>query len=179
MLAHIVRIDTGGTHGWQARIGTSKKSLKYSSKFFSDSRHGGSRKARKLAEEYLRSNLTALGFPNHPLGRRVGMQFIDEPEKRSRANTSGRTGVYRSRLKRRRGGKVTVQDYWAAHYTIGATGERKKGIKRFFYGQTRTEREAKKLAVEFRSGWEDAFRKEGAKGLKRFFREWKDSHPRS
>jgi len=177
MLAHIVRIDTGGTHGWQARLGTSKKSLRYSSKFFSDSLHGGSRKARQKAEVFLRANLAELGFANHPLGRRVGMQFVDEPEKRSKANTSGRTGVYRSRLKRTRGKRITIQQYWAAHYTIGPGGEHKKGIKRFFYGQSRSEREAKKLAIEFRKGWEQAFLGGGAKEVKRFFQTWKLDEP--
>jgi len=39
----VVRIDTGGTHGYQARIGGS---VGYESKLFSDKKWGGKRKAK-------------------------------------------------------------------------------------------------------------------------------------
>ena len=94
MLAHIVRIDAGKTHGWQVRYnGSHETSTSYSSKLFSDGVHGGKRKARKLAVEFLKEALENAGIREPiPSGRRTGMKFPEAPQRTSRANISGLTG---------------------------------------------------------------------------------------
>ena len=56
----IVRIITGRTKGWQARVPFGKvnpdtKARRYKSKLFSDLLHGGSNKAKAAAEKWLKA----------------------------------------------------------------------------------------------------------------------------
>jgi hypothetical protein len=172
MQAHIVRIDAGSTHCWQVRYNLSKKrSAKYSSKTFYDSQYGGKRKARKAAEAYLTGELESAGATQIPIGRRLGMKYPENPRQVLKHNLSGRNGVYRSEfVVRRPYGEQQVR-YWAASYSIGPDGRKTNRSRRFYIGE-RSEREAKRLAVRFREGWEQAFLAEGRTGVRRFFREW-------
>lgn len=173
MLAHIVRLDHGNTHGWQVRLGLADDSSpKYESKLFSDKPLGGKRKARSQAEDYLKSRLQQRGIDYLPKGRRTGMMFAESPGRVLRSNSSGRTGVYRGGHTRRRATGTQEVRYWAASYTIGPDGRKTKGSRRFYFGTERTEEEAKKLAVGFRESWEEAFLTGGARGVKTFFRRW-------
>lgn len=173
MLAHIVRIDSDSNHGYQVRINLSdESSSKYRSKLFSDSRCGGKRKAKRLAEMFLESTLQQHGLENIPAGRRRGMMFAENPQRLLKSNSSGRTGVYRGRHKRLLATGTQDVRYWAASYTIGPDGKRTKRSKRFYYGVERTEEEARELAVQFREGWEQAYLESGARGVKAFFRHW-------
>ncbi len=172
MQAHIVRIDAASSHCWQVRFNLSKRSTrKYNSKTFYDSHFGGKRKARKAAEEFLTSELEAAGVPNIPIGKRVGLKYPENPKKVLSHNISGRNGVYRSEFVTRRPSGEQHVRYWAASYSIGPNGKRTNRSRRFYIGR-RSEREAKRLAVRFREGWEQAFLAEGSAGVKRFFREW-------
>lgn len=172
MQAHIVRIDAVTGHCWQVRFNLSKRSTrKYNSKTFYDSHFGGKRKARKAAEEYLTSKLEEAGVANIPIGKRVGMKYPENPKKVLRHNLSGRNGVYRSEFMVRRPTGDQQVKYWAASYSIGPDGKQTSRSRRFYIGQ-RSEREAKRLAVRFREGWEQAFLEAGRPGVKRFFRAW-------
>ncbi|HLB54909.1 MAG TPA: hypothetical protein VJK71_07370 [Gemmatimonadales bacterium] len=58
-----VRSKQSNTKGWQARIPFGKvnpdtKSRRFKSKLFSDAVHGGSKKARRAAERWLRTAAT-------------------------------------------------------------------------------------------------------------------------
>jgi len=171
--AHIVRIDQEHSHAWQVRLSTEVGTpARYDSKMFSDSLHGGKRRARKAAEQYLRDQLTAMGVTPPPLGRRHGMMFPEDPSRTLASNTSGRTGVYKSVLRRRTGNRTSEQYFWAAHYTVGPDGKPTHGAKRFYFGQVRDEEEAKRLATEFREGWEEAYLSGRTAATRRFFREW-------
>jgi hypothetical protein len=174
MLAHIVRIDAGNTHGWQVRINSANDgSTRYASKLFSDSVHGGKRKARKLAEDFLKTELESAGVKAPvPPGRRIGMQFPEAPGRTSNANISGRNGVYRGEHVSRRGDQRQEVRYWAASYSIGPDGTPTSRSRRFYFGVRRSEETARKLAIRFREEWEQAFLARGAKGVVKFFRNW-------
>ncbi len=173
MQAHIVRIDQNHTHAWQVRLNLNPEATdRYESKSFSDSLHGGKRKARKAAEEYLRYRVEEYGHVPLPLGRHRGMMFPENPTRTLSTNTSGRTGVYHGQLRRPTKSGVTVQSFWAAHYNIGADGKPTHSAKRFYYGRVRSSEEAKQLAIEFREGWEAAFLEGKSSAIRRFFREW-------
>lgn len=155
----VVRIDTGGTHGYQARIGGS---VGYESKLFSDKKCGGKRKAKAAAIAWLEER----GDRYAP--RRFG------PKKGIQANNvSGTPGVHESQLTR----NGNVSRYWAAHYSIGPNGRRTHRSKRFYFGTKRTSDEARALAEEFRTGWVDAFESDGTDGVKRFFKRWDEKYP--
>lgn len=171
MQSHIVRLDTGNTHGWQVRLSSSPDRA-YESRLFSDKSLGGKRKARREAEAYLSSRLSENGVDRIPKGRRTGMMFSNDPGQTLSSNNSGRTGVYRGEHRRNRdGGSSTVQ-YWAASYAIGPDGKTTKRSKRFFFGTKRTEEEARDLAMRFREEWEKAFLEGGRRRVKAFFRQW-------
>ena len=165
MGAHIVRIDKPknspkGTHGWQVRAGGKRK---YHSKLFSDNVHGSKGKALVAAEEYL--DQYKKEHPDHVKPRRLH-HFIEEGLMAN--NKSGVNGVFRGWSypgwdKK----KVYRMDYWAAFCSIGPQGQRNKWSK-CFYVTTHGEEEAKRLAVEFRKGWEEAA-VEGEEAIKEFF----------
>ncbi|MFP4115069.1 MAG: hypothetical protein ACOC2Y_09485 [Spirochaetota bacterium] len=155
----VVRIDTGGTHGYQARIGGS---VGYESKLFSDKKWGGKRKAKAAAIAWLEERGDR--YAPRRFGPKKGIQVN---------NMSGTPGVHQSQLTR----NGNVSRYWAAHYSIGPNGRRTHRSKRFYFGTKRTEDEARALAVEFRTGWVDAFEQDGVNGVKRFFKEWEEKHP--
>jgi len=100
------------------------------------------------------------------------MMFAEDPDRTCRANTSGRTGVYRGEHTRQLANGVQQVRYYAASYTIGPDGRRTKRSKKFYFGTERTEDEALDLAIEFREGWEDAYLSGGATAVKRFFKSW-------
>ncbi|MFW5788421.1 MAG: hypothetical protein ACOCW3_00655 [Spirochaetota bacterium] len=155
----VVRIDTGGTHGYQARIGGS---VGYESKLFSDKKWGGKRKAKAAAIAWLEERGDR--YAPRRFGPKKGIQVN---------NVSGTPGVHQSQLTR----NGNVSRYWAAHYSIGPNGRRTHRSKRFYYGTKRTEAEARALAEEFRTGWVEAFERDGVNGVKQFFREWEEKYP--
>lgn len=155
----VVRIDTGGTHGYQARIGGS---VGYESKLFSDKKWGGKRKAKAAAIAWLEERGDR--YAPRRFGPKKGIQVN---------NMSGTPGVHQSQLTR----NGNVSRYWAAHYSIGPNGKRTHRSKRFYFGTKRTEDEARALAEEFRTGWVAAFEKNGVDGVKQFFKEWEARYP--
>lgn len=155
----VVRIDTGGTHGYQARIGGS---VGYESKLFSDKKWGGKRKAKQAAIAWLEERGDR--YAPRRFGPKKGIQVN---------NMSGTPGVHKSQLTR----NGNVSRYWAAHYSIGPNGRRTHRSKRFYYGTKRTEEEARALAEEFRTGWVNAFEENGVNGVKAFFKAWEEKHP--
>ena len=155
----VVRIDTGGTHGYQARIGGS---VGYESKLFSDKKCGGKRKAKAAAIAWLEERGDR--YAPRRFGPKKGVQVN---------NVSGTPGVHQSQLTR----NGNVSRYWAAHYSIGPNGRRTHRSKRFYFGTKRTSDEARALAEEFRSGWVAAFEAEGVNGVKQFFNEWEGKYP--
>jgi len=155
----VVRIDTGGTHGYQARIGGS---VGYESKLFSDKKWGGKRKAKAAAIAWLEERGDR--YAPRRFGPKKGIQVN---------NVSGTPGVHQSQLTR----NGNVSRYWAAHYSIGPNGRRTHRSKRFYYGTKRTDAEARALAEEFRTGWVAAFESSGTDGVKQFFRDWEAKYP--
>lgn len=155
----VVRIDTGGTHGFQARIGGS---VGYESKLFSDKKCGGKRKAKAAAIAWLEERGDR--YAPRRFGPKKGIQVN---------NMSGTPGVHQSQLTR----NGNVSRYWAAHYSIGPNGRRTHRSKRFYFGTKRTSEEARALAEEFRTGWVAAFEKDGTDGVKQFFRDWEEKYP--
>lgn len=175
MLAHLVRIDSNKTHGWQVRFSASPDDSGYHSKLFSDRGLGGKRRAKSAASEYLNQLLEDEGIEEFPIGRKQGLMFPEDRERTSAHNSSGRTGVYRSQATRTLpSGTRIVQHYWAASYTVGPDGRKKRGSKSFYFGTVRTEDEAHELALRFRVGWEEAYLDGGARAVRRFFKEWQE-----
>lgn len=164
MGAFIVRLDkpknsSKGTHGWQVRVGGKRK---YHSKLFSDNIYGSKGRALLAAEAYLDKYLKEnpqYAQPSHPFSFR---------EKLRSNNKSGVTGVGKSwgypgwdKKKQYR------MDFWYAFCPVGPKGQRNTWHKRF-YVDTHGEAEARRLAIEFRKGWEKAA-KEGKEALEAFF----------
>jgi len=172
MQAHIVRIETGNTRAWQVRYNLAEVATReYHSKAFYDSRCGGRKKARKAAEEYLADVLSRAGATLTSTGRRIGLKYPENPQRVQRHNLSGRNGVYRSEFVTRRARGEQEVRYWAASYTIGPDGQKTNRSRRFYIGE-RSEEDARRLATEFREGWEHAFLTGGNVGVKKFFRQW-------
>lgn len=171
LLAHIVRLESGSTRGWQVRLNLGNEaSNRYESRLFSDRPCGGKRKAKAQAEAYLREVLDEQGIDFVPSGRRRGMMFAEDPERRLSSNRSGRTGVYRGEHARRRASGTQMVRYYAASYAIGPDGRRTNRAKRFSFGAERSEEEARSLAIEFREEWERAYLEGGVRGVKAFFK---------
>lgn len=178
LIAHIVRLESGSTRGWQVRLNLSdESSSRYESRLFSDKPCGGKRKAKAQAEAYLREVLEEHGIDYVPSGRRKGMMFSDNPARLLKSNSSGRTGVYRGEHTRRLATRTQHVRYYAASYAIGPDGKPTNRSKRFYYGTERSEEEARELATQFREEWEAAFLEGGARAVKAFFRAW-DSQQR-
>ncbi|MFW5884513.1 MAG: hypothetical protein ACOCVW_03435, partial [bacterium] len=134
----------------------------YESKLFSDKKWGGKRKAKAAAIAWLEERGDR--YAPRRFGPKKGVQVN---------NVSGTPGVHQSQLTR----NGNVSRYWAAHYSIGPNGRRTHRSKRFYYGTKRTEEEARALAEEFRTGWVEAFERDGVNGVKQFFREWEEKYP--
>lgn len=158
-MAALVRIDAGGTHGYQARIGPQ---VGYRSKLFSDRKCGGKRKAKAAALEWIESQ--GERYAPKRFGPKKGIQIN---------NMSGTPGVHESRLTR----NGNVHRYWAAHYSIGPDGKRTHRSRRFYYGTKRSSDEARALAEDFRKRWVEAFEENGTDGVKEFFKQWDEEHP--
>jgi len=76
-LSWIVRVRSkqSNTKGWQARIPFGKvnpetKSRRFKSKLFSDAVHGGSKKARRAAERWLKAEASSRKKPARKRARR-------------------------------------------------------------------------------------------------------------
>ncbi len=162
-IGSIIRIDKDegpkrvGTHGWQVRFPTGV-ARKYHSKLFSDSVHGGKRKALAAAKDYYNDYLATYGADI-----KAGLKpFRKRPPSN---NTSGRVGVYRSH-------NYTVtgfrQEFWGAFCPQGPDGSR---FTKVFYVYSNGEEEARRLATEFREMWEEAASK-GPKALRKFFNDY-------
>ncbi|MFP4376556.1 MAG: hypothetical protein ACLFP4_05890 [Spirochaetales bacterium] len=158
-MAALVRIDAGGTHGFQARIGPQTG---YRSKLFSDRKWGGKKKAKDAALEWIESQ--GERYAPKRFGPKKGIQIN---------NMSGTPGVHESKLTR----NGNEHRYWAAHYSIGPDGKRTHRSRRFYFGTKRTSEEARALAEEFRTKWVAAFEENGTDGVKKFFKEWEAAHP--
>lgn len=167
-MGHIVRIDkpkdnpNKGTHGWQVRVGGKRG---YHSKLFSDNPHGGREKALVAAQEYLEAYLKA-----HPdIATRAALPFRYPNSNKVQANNkSGVNGVHKTYAYHGWDKKKKHKAwYWAAFCPIGPEGQRNKWMKRF-YIDTYGDREAKRLAIEFRQMWEEAVQA-GEEALKEFF----------
>jgi hypothetical protein len=143
--------------GYQARIG---KARGYRSRFFSDKKAGGKRRAKQLALDWLEEEGEPYVGP-----RKVG------PRKEPQTNSStGVNGVYHT-VERKKNG--TELPYYAAAYTIGPTGKMALRHKRFGYGPTtRSVSEAFELACNFRREYEEAYAQNGVKGVKEFWKRW-------
>jgi len=160
MAYQIVRIDKektksgGNTHGWQVRVGHDLRTGYYS-KLFSDGKYGGSDKALAKAEEYLQEYLK-----DHPEQNRRAERFkwkhgFNENQTLNSRNKSGRNGVYRSRTNLRND-KSTYRYFWGASYTIDRFGKTNIVRSEKFFIDEYGEKEAKRLAIEFREMWEEA-----------------------
>ncbi len=143
--------------GYQARIG---KARGYRSRFFSDKKSGGKRKAKQLALDWLDEQGEPYTGP-----RKVG------PRREPQTNSStGVNGVYHT-VERKQNG--TELPYYAAAYTIGPTGRMALRHKRFGYGPTtRSVSEAFELACSFRREYEEAYAAKGVRGVKEFWKRW-------
>lgn len=144
--------------GYQARIG---KSRGYRSKFFSDKKSGGKRKAKQFALQWLEQEGEPYTGP-----RKLG------PRREPQSNSStGVNGVYHT-VERKKNG--TELPYYAAAYTIGSTGKRALRHKRFGYGPTtRSVSEAFDLACRFRREYEEAYAAGGVLGVRSFWKQWR------
>jgi hypothetical protein len=178
MAYHIVRIDkdktkTGGnTHGWQVRIGHNSHTG-YHSKLFSDGKYDGDQeKALAAAEEYLAEYLGKHAEYQASRKDRLYAHGFRADGKPIATNKSGRNGVFRSR-EHYRHDKSRYRYYWAASYTIDRYGKRQiiRGEK--FYVDEYGEKEAKRLAIEFREMWEEAA-EEGVEAVVEFFAAYKE-----
>jgi hypothetical protein len=178
MAYHIVRIDkdnskTGGnTHGWQVRIGHDTHTG-YHSKLFSDGKHDGDQeKALAAAKEYLAEYLEK--HPEYQESRKdeIYAYGFRANGKLIASNTSGRTGVFRSR-EHYRHDKSKYRYYWAASYTIDRFGKKNINRTEKFFVDEYGDAEAKRLAIEFREMWEEAA-EQGVEAVIEFFAAYKE-----
>jgi hypothetical protein len=137
----ISRIDSEvkKMHGWYVRVYGGGKTF---SKYFSDHRYKNKEAAYQAAVEYLRQLTAEIRERYKDYSPRQ-----NQPKYRKRpgnSNSSGVVGVHRCETVSR-GKKVC---YWVA--TWNENGKRKD--KTFYFGEnTRTEEEAKRLAIEWRA----------------------------
>jgi hypothetical protein len=108
---NIVRIDIESatrrsqTHGWQVRLSRRGEKL---SKFFSDAKHGGKRKALDQARIY--RDEAELKLPK--------MTRFEFAQRKTSRNTSGVVGVHYSEAQFRKRGKVYPTRSWVATWSI-------------------------------------------------------------
>jgi hypothetical protein len=175
MSYQIVRIDkekNGHTHGWQVRVGKNLKTG-YHSKLFSDSKCGDSDKALAEAEKYLEKYLQAHPEFNVKVEpHNIWVRGFNENRTLNRRNKSGRNGVYRSRTNLRND-KSTYRYFWGASYSIDRFGKTKIIRSEKFFIDEYGEKEAKRLAVEFREMWEEAAL-QGVEAVVEFFAAYRD-----
>lgn len=137
----LTRVDHDGKkmYGWLVRVYGGGQTF---SKYFSDRRYGGKEKSREVAVEHLKKLTEEIGErfadyvprQNQPLYRR----------KPGRANKTGVVGIHRCETVNH--GKSVA--YWAATWNENGRPRDKK----FYFGpDTRTEEEARKLAIEWRA----------------------------
>lgn len=137
----LTRVDHDGKnmYGWLVRAYGGGKTF---SKYFSDRRFGGKEESRIKAVEHLEA-----------LTKEVKEKFADykprqnQPLYRKRRGSSNKTGVVGiHRCETVNHGKPVA--YWAATWNEGG----KPKDKKFYFGrETRTEEEAKKMAIEWRA----------------------------
>jgi hypothetical protein len=177
MAYQIIRIDkdkskTGGnTHGWQVRAGKNMK-MGYHSRLFSDGKYGGSDKALAEAEKYLQKYLQEHPEYNIKTTRFKWQHGFNENGTLHSQNKSGRNGVYRSRTNLRND-KSKYRYFWGASYTIDRFGKTKVIRTEKFFIDEYGEKEAKRLAVEFREMWE-AVALEGVEAVKEFLNAYRE-----
>ena len=156
-MSHIVRINNPRNHtvGYQFRC-------KCHTKLFSDSQYGSSFKAKKAAHAHKAEHDATCQSKRSPL------PLIRAKKRGNRNNRSKIRGVYRTH-EWNRGNPPRLRKYWVAHYTIDREGRKTSRTKKY-YIENHGELEAKRLAVEFRAGWEKAVQK-GPEAIADFFRE--------
>jgi hypothetical protein len=175
MSYQIVRIDkekNGQTHGWQVRAGKNLKTG-YHSKLFSDRKCGGPDKALAEAEKYLGKYLQEHPEFNVKVEpHNIWVRGFNENGTLNRRNKSGRNGVYRSRTNLRND-KSTYRYFWGASYSIDRFGKTKIIRSEKFFIDEYGEKEAKRMAIEFREMWEEAAL-QGVEAVKEFFAAYRD-----
>ena len=177
MAYQIIRIDKdksksgGNTHGWQVRAGRNLKTG-YHSKLFSDGKYGGRDKALAEAEAYLERYLQEQPEYDFKTGQFKWKHGFNENGTLNSRNKSGRNGVFRSREHHRRD-KSRYRYFWGASYTIDRFGKTKIIRSEKFYIEEHGEKEAKRLAIEFREMWEEAAL-QGVEAVREFFAAYKE-----
>jgi len=178
MAYHIVRIDKdnsksgGNTQGWQVRIGHDTRKG-YHSKLFSDGKHNGDKeKSLAAAKTYLAEYLEK--HSEYTVSRKTELfeHGFRADGKLIASNTSGRTGVFRSR-EHYRHDKSRYRYYWAASYTIDRFGKKNINRTEKLFVDEYGEAEAKRLAIEFREMWEEAAA-QGVEAVIEFFAAYKE-----
>lgn len=137
---NIIRIDivsetrSSQTHGWQVRI---LRQGKQQSKFFSDGKCGGKRKALMLAREY--RDETLLTMPK--------FSRMEAIQRKTARNTSGVVGVHYSEANFRKRDKVYPTKSWVATWTLspGVSRSRRFSVEKL------GDEKAFKAAVKYRA----------------------------
>ncbi len=137
---NIVRIDINAearnsqTHGWQVRL--SRKGIS-TSKFFSDGKCGGKRKALALARE----------FRDEAVATMPKLTRFEIAQRKTSRNTSGVVGVHYSEANFRKRDKVYPTKSWVATWSLspGVARSRRFSVDKL------GEEKAFKAAVEFRA----------------------------
>ena len=128
--------ERSGTHAWLVQV---QRRNRIAIRMFSDSLHGGRRKALAAALAYRAAMLKRMHDPRYALWRR---------NRKRRNNTSGIVGVarYANRERSRSGRKIIVREYWQAFADDGKGGRRSRKFSLAKYGEMR----ARALAIRAR-----------------------------
>lgn len=133
---------------------------------------GSQGKALIAAEEYLEQYLQEHPEYNFQSERPRWKRGFNEYGTLNSRNKSGRNGVFRSRTNLRND-KSTYRYFWGASYTIDRFGKTKIIRAEKFFIDEHGEKEAKRLAIEFREMWEEAAL-EGVEAVKEFFAAYRE-----